>query len=159
MLTINHEEIEGFVEEVRRLYPFFPFVGARLRKDLVWQGHSLGKDDWLLLDLYGTTHDARLFPQPAVFNPKRESSWRNGDFRFIPQGGGRPETNHRCPGEKMTVAILQETLKLICRSRPVRITPADANIPLGSIPASPAPPVSIILAHAEANAVAARFRR
>ncbi|MGK9204395.1 cytochrome P450, partial [Sinorhizobium meliloti] len=78
MLTINHEEIEGFVEEVRRLYPFFPFVGARLRKDLVWQGHSLGKDDWLLLDLYGTTHDARLFPQPAVFNPKRESSWRNG---------------------------------------------------------------------------------
>ncbi|MGK9201003.1 cytochrome P450, partial [Sinorhizobium meliloti] len=123
----HDEEIEGFVEEVRRLYPFFPFVGARLRKDLVWQGHPLGKDDWLLLDLYGTTHDARLFPQPAVFNPKRESSWRNGDFRFIPQGGGRPETSHRCPGEKMTVAILQETLKLICRSRPVRITPADAN--------------------------------
>ncbi|MBL3685337.1 hypothetical protein F2981_33700 (plasmid) [Sinorhizobium meliloti] len=54
------------------------FVDARLRKDLVREGHPLGKDDWLLLDLYGTTHDARLFPRPAVFNPSGKSSWRNG---------------------------------------------------------------------------------
>ncbi|MQX93198.1 cytochrome P450 [Sinorhizobium meliloti] len=155
----HDEEIEGFIEEVRRLYPFFPFVGARLKKDLVWQDHPLRKGDWLLLDLYGTMHDPRLFPQPAVFNPKRGSSWRDGDFRFIPQGGGRPETSHRCPGEKITVEILQETLKLVCRSQSVRITPADAIVPLGSIPASPAPPISIILADAEPNAVAARSRR
>ncbi|MGH0259932.1 cytochrome P450 [Sinorhizobium meliloti] len=155
----HDEEIEGFIEEVRRLYPFFPFVGARLKKDLVWQDHPLRKGDWLLLDLYGTMHDPRLFPQPAVFNPKRGSSWRDGDFRFIPQGGGRPETSHRCPGEKITVEILQETLKLVCRSQSVRITPADAIVPLSSVPASPAPPISIILADAEPNAVAARSRR
>ncbi|WP_160167979.1 cytochrome P450 [Sinorhizobium meliloti] len=139
----HDDQIEGFVEEVRRLYPFFPFVGAKLRKDLVWQGHPLVKGDWLLLDLYGTTHDPRLFPQPTVFDPERGSSWRNEDFRFIPQGGGRPETSHRCPGEKIIVEILKETLKLVCRNRPLRITPADADIPLGSIPASPVPPISI----------------
>lgn len=109
-------EYSDVVHRGSRIHSFL-FFGARLRKDLVREGHPLGKDDWLLLDLYGTTHDARLFPQPAVFNPKRESSWRNGDFRFIPQGGGQPETSHRCPGEKMTVAILQETLKLVCRIR------------------------------------------
>ncbi|WEX77499.1 cytochrome P450 [Sinorhizobium numidicum] len=159
----HEEEIEGFVEEGRRLYPFFPFVGARLRKDLVWREHALGKDDWLLLDLYGTTHDPRLFPQPATFNPERGLSWRNGDFRFVPQGGGRPETSHRCPGEKITVEILKETVKLVCRSRPARITPADADIPLGSIPASPVPPISITPADAAAygqpDVIAARPRK
>lgn len=116
MLQPNHRtklaRILTVVHRGSRIYSFL-FVGARLRKDLVREGHPLGKDDWLLLDLYGTTHDARLFPRPAVFNPKRE--W---DFRFIPQGGGRPETSsHRCLGEKMTVGILQETLKLVCRIR------------------------------------------
>lgn len=120
MLQPNHRaklaRILTVVHRGSRIHSFL-FVGARLRKDLVREGHPLGKDDWLLLDLYGTTHDARLFPRPAVFNPKREIIVAQWDFRFIPQGGGRPETSHRCPGEKMTVGILQETLKLVCRIR------------------------------------------
>lgn len=139
----HDDELESFVEEVRRLYPFFPFVGARPRRDLDWQGYSLRKGSWLLLDLYGTVHDPRLFPSPGDFRPERRLTWESRGFRFIPQGGGSPESSHRCPGEKITVEILKETVKLLCRTRPARIMPGNAHIPLGAIPASPVPPIRI----------------
>ncbi|WP_085033367.1 cytochrome P450 [Ensifer aridi] len=138
----HDDEMEGFVEEVRRLYPFFPFVGARVTRDIDWRGHMLRQGQWLLLDLYGTTHDPRLFPAPEKFSAERKLTWRDADFRFIPQGGGRPETGHRCPGEMITIEILKETVKLLCRP-PVEIIPWDAAIPLGAIPASPVPPLRI----------------
>ncbi|MCA1369644.1 cytochrome P450 [Bradyrhizobium sp. BRP14] len=134
--------MEGFIEEVRRLYPFFPFVGARVTRDIDWRGHMLRQGQWLLLDLYGTTHNPRLFPTPEKFSAERKLTWRDADFRFIPQGGGRPETGHRCPGEMITVEILKETVKLLCRPA-VEITPRDAAIPLGAIPASLVPPLRV----------------
>ncbi|MDK1389185.1 cytochrome P450 [Sinorhizobium sp. 8-89] len=137
------DDIDGFVEEVRRLYPFFPFVGARLARSQDWLGYSLPEGSWLLLDLYGTTHDPRLFPSPTNFSPERGLTWRDLDFRFIPQGGGRPESSHRCPGEKITVEILKETVKLLCGILPLRITPVNADVPLGTIPASPVPAIRV----------------
>ncbi|MBP1884303.1 cytochrome P450 [Sinorhizobium mexicanum] len=139
----HDDEIEAFVEEVRRLYPFFPFVGARLTRRHVWQGYSLREGSWLLLDLYGTTHDPRLFASPMNFSAERKLSWRERDFRFIPHGGGRPESSHRCPGEKITVEILKETVKLLCGFLPLRIAPVNAEVPLSAIPASPVPSVRI----------------
>lgn len=139
----HDDEIEAFVEEVRRLYPFFPFVGARLTRSHDWQGYSLPEGGWLLLDLYGTTHDPRLFPSPMNFSAERKLTWRERDFRFIPHGGGRPEASHRCPGEKITVEIMTETVKLLCRFLPFRITPANAEVPLRAIPASPVPAIRV----------------
>jgi fatty-acid peroxygenase len=138
----HDDEMEGFVEEVRRLYPFFPFVGARMIRDIDWRGHPLRQGQWMLLDLYGTTHDPRLFRTPESFSAERKLTWRDAGFSFIPQGGGHAETGHRCPGEMITVEILKETVKLLCRP-PVEITPRDAAIPLRVIPASPVPPLRI----------------
>ncbi|MCA1408755.1 cytochrome P450 [Ensifer sp. IC3342] len=139
----HDDEIEAFIEEVRRLYPFFPFVGARLTRSHDWRGYSLPEGSWLLLDLYGTTHDPRLFPSPMNFSAERKLTWRERDFRFIPHGGGRPEASHRCPGEKITVEIMTETVKVLCGPPPFRIMPASAEIPLSAIPASPVPAIRV----------------
>lgn len=57
--TGNDDDLGGFVNEVRRLYPFFPLVGGRARRPFTWQGHDFAEGEWTLLDLYGTNHDPR----------------------------------------------------------------------------------------------------
>ena len=42
----NYEEL--FVQEVRRFYPFAPFLGARVRSDFTWQGYPFRKGTLVL---------------------------------------------------------------------------------------------------------------
>src|SRR5690606_38124506 len=74
--------LEPFVVEVRRLYPFFPFVGARSRQSFDWNGYQFRKGVWILLDLYGTNHDVRSFPNPKQFDPERAPTWKNLGYDF-----------------------------------------------------------------------------
>ena len=53
--------LEPFAQEVRRLYAFFPFTAARVRRDFEWRGYSFPKGARVLLDLYGTNRDTRLW--------------------------------------------------------------------------------------------------
>lgn len=62
---------ELFVQEVRRFYPFFSFVVARVWNAFDWQGYRFPKGRKVLLDMYGTNHDARLWEQPEAFRPER----------------------------------------------------------------------------------------
>jgi len=133
----NDELIEDFVEEVRRTAPFFPFIGARTKRAIEWEGHSFPKGQWLLLDLYGTNHDPRLFPQPEEFRPQRQLSWKRQDYAFIPQGAGDTATTHRCPGEAITVEIMKETVRLLCREMTYRVPAQDLSVRLDRIPAQP----------------------
>jgi len=50
-----------FVQEVRRFYPFFPLVAAVVREEFEWRGYRFPKGRWVLLDLYATDHDERLW--------------------------------------------------------------------------------------------------
>src|SRR3712207_8802226 len=52
-----------FVQEVRRYYPFFPFIVALAREDFDWKGYHFEKGTLTVLDLYGTNHDARLWEE------------------------------------------------------------------------------------------------
>ncbi|MBA4784278.1 MAG: cytochrome P450 [Rhizobiales bacterium] len=131
------DRLEGFAEEVRRSSPFFPFVGARVKQDIEWQGHVLAKGQWLLLDLYGTTHDPELFSRPQEFDPERQISWRDQGFGFIPQGAGAVATTHRCPGEMITVELLKESIRLICREMCYRVPPQDLSVKTNRVPALP----------------------
>jgi fatty-acid peroxygenase len=131
------ENLEGFAEEVRRSSPFFPFVGARVKENIEWQGHALPKGQWLLLDLYGTTHDPQLFPQPREFDPEREISWRDQGFDFIPQGAGPVATTHRCPGEMITVELLKESIRLLCREMDYRVPQQNLSVRMNRVPALP----------------------
>jgi fatty-acid peroxygenase len=120
---------ERFAEEVRRLYPFFPVIGGKAKEAFEWKGHPFQPGDWVLLDLHGTNHDPRLFRNPEQFDPDRRLSWRDQGNDFIPQGAGNARTDHRCPGEQFTVAIIREasrpwlskwTMRFLSRTSPCR---------------------------------------
>ncbi|GIG89291.1 cytochrome P450 [Plantactinospora endophytica] len=98
--------VTAFGHEVRRFYPFAPFVAGRAVRDLAWRDVPIPAGTLVLLDLYGQNHDPDLWPDPYVFDPERFLGREIGAFELVPQGGGDPRTGHRCPGETTTVALL-----------------------------------------------------
>ncbi len=106
-------ELERFVQEVRRFYPFFPAVGGRSLLAFEWRGHRFARDTWVLLDLYGTNHDPRTWNDPDVFDPDRFVRHPPGAYDLVPQGGGDVLEGHRCPGEGITVELMKEAVRLL----------------------------------------------
>ena len=133
----DESQLEAFIEEVRRFYPFFPFIGGRARESFEWNGFQFNRGDWILLDLYGTNHDPRSFPKPGNFEPGRDLSWTRYGYDFIPQGGGDPAKTHRCPGEAITVALMMEAVRLLTRDMSYDVTAQELSIPLSRIPTLP----------------------
>lgn len=131
-------DLEPFVQEVRRHYPFFPAVPGRVRESFDWRGHHFGPDDWVVLDLYGTCHDPRLWEDPGAFRPERFRgwSWQEHPHTLIAQGAGRHEEGHRCPGEWSTVELLKQSVRLLSTSD-LRAPAQDLSIPLDRFPTSP----------------------
>ncbi|GAA0286878.1 fatty-acid peroxygenase [Gracilibacillus halotolerans] len=136
--------LEPFVEEVRRYYPFFPFVVARVKNDFEWNGYTFPKDTLTLLDLYGTNHDPDIWSEPNRFNPERFMNWDKNLFAFIPQGGGQVDKGHRCPGEQMTVEILKTTLDFFVNDIRYTLPEQDLSYSMNDIPSLP---VSNLLIH------------
>ena len=106
-LRQDDENLEIFVQEVRRLYRFFPLVAARVKQDFEWQGYRFPKGTRVLLDLYGTNTDPRTWKAADAFLPDRFRATPQDPFNFIPQGGGAYHENHRCPGEWITVSQMK----------------------------------------------------
>src|SRR5690606_6856958 len=96
-----------FVEEVRRYYPFTPYIAARAKKNLIWKKYFIKKGTLVLLDIYGTNHDPRLWSDPYEFFPQRFENWTGNPFTFMPQGGGYINSGHRCAGELVTVEVMK----------------------------------------------------
>lgn len=130
-------DVENFADEVRRFYPFTPFLGARVRTGFSWAGVDFPMGALVLLDVYGIDHDSRLFPSPQVFDPDRYRRRPPGQFDLIPQGGGDRETGHRCPGEPVTRAIVQQAGLMLARSA-YALPPQNLTVDLRRIPARPA---------------------
>lgn len=127
-----------FVHEVRRYYPFFPFVGGRVREPFTWRGARFDAGQWVLLDLYTTNHDERLWDAPGTFRPKRFRDWNGSAFNFIPQGAGRHETTHRCAGEWITIELVKRATRLLTTSMTYEVPPQDLQVDLSRMPARPA---------------------
>ncbi|MGR3629679.1 MAG: cytochrome P450 [Sulfitobacter sp.] len=106
-LRQDDENLEIFVQEVRRLYRFFPVVAARVKHDFEWQGYRFPKGTRVLLDLYGTNTDPRTWKAPDAFLPDRFRAAPHDPFNFIPQGGGAYHENHRCPGEWIAISQMK----------------------------------------------------
>lgn len=126
-----------FVNEVRRFYPFFPFVAAIVRKDFTWNGYSFPSGRRVLLDLYGTNHDADLWKNPGRFRPERFAEREPGSFDLIPQGGGSHHHNHRCAGEWITLAMMKTAVNLLTKSIQYEVPDQNLQIDLSRIPAIP----------------------
>ncbi|MEO3811523.1 cytochrome P450 [Sphaerisporangium sp. B11E5] len=128
---------EMFAQEVRRFYPFAPFVGGRAVKDLSYEGEPIPAGSMVLLDIYGQHHDERFWKDPYTFAPHRFAEHRAGMFDLIPQGGGDPATGHRCPGDALAVALLQALVPRLAGLR-YDVPGQDLTISLRRVPARPA---------------------
>lgn len=106
-----------FAQEVRRRYPFFPAITARVREAFTWKGYRFPTGHRVLLDIDGTNHDLRTWEDPHQFRPERFRDTEATPFGFIPQGGGDPEQGHRCPGEDVTLALMETALACLQETR------------------------------------------
>ena len=129
--------VTHFVQEVRRTAPFFPVIAGRARKEIDWHGHRFAEGDWVMLDLYGTNRDPRVWEDPESFRPERFEGRALGAFDMVPQGGGDFLGAHRCPGEWMTIRLMEEAVRLLLEldcSLPAQ----DLSVSLSRMPALPA---------------------
>jgi fatty-acid peroxygenase len=135
-LWADDDWLEPFVEEVRRISPFFPFIGGIARADFDWRGETIPKGAWMLLDLYGGNHHPASFAEPFRFEPERRLSWRDQSYSFIPQGAGPVRETHRCPGERVTVEIMKAATAFLACSLTYRLRPVG-SLPMTRYPAIP----------------------
>ncbi|MEU9254409.1 cytochrome P450 [Streptomyces sp. NPDC048270] len=126
----------AFAHEVRRFYPFVPFIGAVAGRDLTFAGDELTAGTLLLLDVYGHHHDPELWERPYHFDPGRFLGREPGRDDLIPQGGGDARTGHRCPGEDITVSVLAALAPALA-ALDFAVPPQDLSIPLNLIPTRP----------------------
>ncbi|OKI49902.1 cytochrome P450 [Micromonospora sp. CB01531] len=129
--------IENFVQEVRRYYPLFAMTAARVRRSFEWQGHPFPQGRRVLLDLYGTNHHPRLWPDPEQFRPERFTGWRGDPFSLVPQGGGDHLTGHRCAGEWLTIELMKRAVANLTCAMSYRVPPQDLALDLSRVPARP----------------------
>jgi len=128
---------EAFTLEVRRFYPFFPAVLARVREDFEWNGYAFARGTQTILDIYGTNHDPRSFEEPERFLPERFLGRQPSAYEAIPQGGGEHHTNHRCPGEWITEALMHTIALLLVSQLRYEVPEQNLDIDFARLPALP----------------------
>lgn len=124
----------AFAHEVRRTALFVPALAGRVRGSAEVGGVQLRPGDRVLLDVVGTDLDARCWEAPAEFRPERFAGGDPDRYAMVPQGGGPPE-GHRCPGEPLTVRLLEATVAMLARRR--WEVASEAAIDLARIPTLP----------------------
>ncbi|MFC3294079.1 cytochrome P450 [Modicisalibacter luteus] len=136
-LRDNDTWLEPFVQEVRRVYGFFPFLAARVRDDFEWNGYHFSKGRRVMLDLYGTNRDPRSWERPEAFRPERFEQESINAYNFLPQGGGDHAVNHRCPGEWFTIALMKEAVRQLTRHMTYSVPPQDLSVDWSRLPIIP----------------------
>jgi fatty-acid peroxygenase len=130
-------EAECFVQEVRRFYPFFPAVAARVRRSFSWRGCGFEQGQRVLLDLYGIDHDPRLWACPDEFRPERFRNRSDDPFDLVPQGGGSVAGGHRCPGEATALALMKVMLRFLTVTIDYDVQTRDLTLDRRRLPALP----------------------
>lgn len=126
-----------FVQEVRRYYPFTPFLGARVRKEFDWRVYHFKEGMLVLLDVYGMLHDPRQWERPDEFWPERFRNWSESPFNFIPQGGNDHYTGHRCAGEWLTIEATKLAVQFLTKSMTYEVPDQDLGFSLARMPTFP----------------------
>ncbi|MEU0246226.1 cytochrome P450 [Streptomyces sp. NPDC006235] len=124
----------AFVHEVRRFYPFAPFLGGLAARDLSWRDASVPAGAMVLLDVFGQNHDEELWGDPYAFRPERFLDHAVERDELVPQGGAEPRAGHRCPGEGLTIGLL-EALAVRLAGLDHTVPDQDLRISLRRIPA------------------------
>lgn len=128
---------EAFAQEVRRYYPFFPAVAARVRRAFEWKGYRFDAGVRVMFDLFGTNRDRRLWDRANEFLPERFLDATADAFSLVPQGGGTPEAGHRCPGERVAVEIMKLAAVSLAGRVAYEVPPQDLRLDWSRLPALP----------------------
>jgi fatty-acid peroxygenase len=131
------EALDCFVREVRRHYPFFPAIVARVKEEFIWRGVRFPRGRRLLLDVYGTNHDERVWVDPEAFDPNRFREPRRSPYELIPQGGGDARTGHRCPGEQIAIELMKAALRFLHKDARYSVPDQDWMLDYSRLPALP----------------------
>jgi fatty-acid peroxygenase len=137
---LNKNEVEYaeyFIQEVRRFYPFFPLLTARVRNDFLWNGHNFKAGNLVLLDIYGTNRHPEIWEHPNTFYPERFKNREENFYDFIPQGGGDYYRGHRCPGEWMTIEIMKVALDYFVNKLEYKVPKQDLRYSMLRFPSLP----------------------
>ncbi|MFC7393554.1 cytochrome P450 [Scopulibacillus cellulosilyticus] len=137
LLANKDNYIQMFVQEIRRFYPFGPFLGARVRHDFTWKQCHFKKGTLVLLDMYGINHDPRLWEKPNEFRPERFSNWEGSLFDFVPQGGGDYYKGHRCAGEWVTVEVMKTSFDFLIKHIEYEVPDQDLRFSMVRMPTLP----------------------
>lgn len=137
-VATDDPQLRWFVQEVRRTAPFFPVVGGRVLAEFEWRGHRVRPGTWLLLDLYATNHDSRLWADPFSFRPQRFRDADVSAVNLVPQGGGDVELGHRCAGEWLTIGLMEEAVRFLTTQVRYTVPDQDLRVDLTRMPARPA---------------------
>ena len=128
--------VRSFSHELRRFYPFAPFVGGTAATEARWGDLTVRPGELVVLDIYGQNHSADLWPEPYTFDPCRFDGLEVDPYTLIPQGGGSAEHGHRCPGEPAVVLILEVLVPRLARLDH-DVPEQDDGIPLTRVPTRP----------------------
>ncbi|WP_166982304.1 cytochrome P450 [Paramicrobacterium fandaimingii] len=134
----SDDQLRSFVQEVRRTAPFFPLVGGTADRQLTWMGEEVAEGAWVMLDLFATNRDARVWDDPLMFRPERHDAGPSPKDALIAQGAGDYADGHRCPGEPATIELLEEAVLLLTRSMRYDVPEQNLRVDLGTLPARPA---------------------
>lgn len=137
LLAGDSNYYEMFTKEVKRYYPFGPFLGAKVRKDFNWNHIEFKKGMLVILDIYGTNHDYKTWERPFDFWPERFSAKKDDLFHFIPHGGGNASYGHRCPGEGVTTEIMKASLDLLVNKIEYEVPKQDLSFSFTKMPTLP----------------------
>lgn len=132
-----------FAQEVRRFYPFFPQIAARTRQAFDWNGRHFPAGLRVLLDVYGTDHDPRSWEAPDVFHPERFLRRNPGAYSLVAQGGGDAGMHHRCPGEALTLSLIQDITRFFCREVSYELETALPGLDWSRLPPLPRTPLRL----------------
>ena len=129
--------LRAFLDEVRRCYPFFPAIAARVRADFEWQGRRFPGGRRALLDVCGSNHDPRVWDLPERFRPERFLEGAPGPFDFVPQGGGDVRSHHRCPGEPLALSLMRQAVRFLLDRVDYEVPARSLQIDRRRLPALP----------------------
>lgn len=137
--------IDFFVQEVRRFYPFFPALIAKVKRSFIWNSYAFKQGTLTMLDLYGTNNDPELWNEPHLFNPNRFATKKEIVFDLIPQGGGDYANGHRCPAEINTIEVMKVGLDFLVNRIDYDVPNQDVSYSMSLVKAPSIPQSKIIL--------------
>jgi len=141
----------AFVQELRRFYPFLPFIGGRVTQPFMLYDTMFRVGQWVILGLHATNRDAGLWERADTFDPRRFDAAAIPGIGPIPQGAGAPEDDHRCPGETMTIALTEQAVRRLARLD-YHVPSQTLDLPMGELPTLPSSHMIIDLQPAAAPA-------